>query len=107
MGQKMGMVVLILICGVLLVSSDQAQPPRLISAHGNPTRSPPKYADSPRPPIIHTPTTHTPSKGSHPSYAALDPNKPACNAGINGDCGGKRYDVNRRNCTVYSRCRGG
>ncbi|PWA57705.1 hypothetical protein CTI12_AA239390 [Artemisia annua] len=105
MGQKMDVAVLILICGVLLVSSDEAQPPHFRSAHGNPTRSPPKYADSPRPP-----TTHTPSKGpvNHRiAYGALNPVHPACNAGINGACGANKYNVNNRNCTLYSNCRSG
>ncbi|GJT75544.1 hypothetical protein Tco_1042269 [Tanacetum coccineum] len=46
---------------------DEAQPPHFRSVHGNPTRSPPKFADSPQPP-----TTHTPSKGSALSYGALN-----------------------------------
>ncbi|PWA57656.1 hypothetical protein CTI12_AA299810 [Artemisia annua] len=102
MGQKMGMVVLILICGVLLESSDEAQPPHFQSVHGNPTRSPPKYADSPQPT-----TTHT--HGGFISYRDLiRGNKPACNAGINGACSGaKIIYVSSRNCTLYSHCRGG
>lgn len=103
MGQKMAMVVLILICGVLLVPSDEAQPPHFRAAHGNQPRPPPKYADSPSPP-----TTHTPSKGSHLAYGALQPGTPACNAGINGNCGGRRYNVAGRKCALSNnRCRSG
>nr|GEW02323.1 phosphoenolpyruvate carboxylase 4 [Tanacetum cinerariifolium] len=75
-----------------LAPVDEAQPPHFRSVHGNPTRSPPKYADSPQ-----LPTTHTPSKGSGLSCGALNPGSPACNAAINGACGGIKYNPNSRN----------
>ncbi|GKA53829.1 hypothetical protein Tco_0747144 [Tanacetum coccineum] len=50
-----------------LEAETEAQPPHFHSIHGNPTRSPPKFADSPQPP-----TTRTPSKGSALSYGALN-----------------------------------
>ncbi|GKE12464.1 inositol transporter 1, partial [Tanacetum coccineum] len=75
-----------------LEAETEAQPPHFHSIHGNPTRSPPKFADSPQPP-----TTRTPSKGSALSYGALNSGSPACNAAINGACGGIKYNPNSRN----------
>ncbi|CAH1451935.1 unnamed protein product [Lactuca virosa] len=90
MGKKTGVVILMLISFFVLVS-----------AYGQPA---PNYRNA-NPPVSHNPPKMV--APPHPTSHMGTRNRPACNAGINGHCGGsgdKLYNVGNRPCTRY--CRG-